>query len=131
MTPVRTSGPRAVETWLIFLIVAHSLGVAAFLLLFPDWSAEFGGWGTLSQRFFARQVGVFHLVVALGYLHEYLRYRGIALLVLAKTLAVIFLLSSWLLAGESAWAIPLSALGDGAMAAMAIVVHRWVRARRN
>jgi hypothetical protein len=125
------SGPRAIEAWLVFLIVAHSLGVAAGLLLLPDWSAEFGGWGTLSQKFFARQAGVFHLVVAFGYLYEYLRYRGITLLVLAKSVAVIFLLWSWLLAGESAWAVPLSALADGMMAVMVLAVHRWVKARRH
>ena len=113
------------ERWLIVLIALHSLGVGAALLFFTEWSAAFGGWGRIEPTFFARQAGAFHFVVALGYLLEYLRYRGIGLLLLAKSTAVVFLLSVTILGDGATWAVPLSALGDGLMAAAVILVHRW------
>ena len=117
--------PRRFERWLIVLIALHSIAVGIALLVFTDWSTDFGGWGPAEPRFFARQAGVFHIVVALGYLVEYLRYRGVGLLVLAKSIAVVFLLSASILGDGTTWAVPWSALGDGLMAAAVILVHRW------
>jgi hypothetical protein len=121
---VRLGTPRTIETWLVFLVGAHSVAVAVFLLFLPEWSAEFGGWGQVSPTFFARQVGVFHLVVAFGYIYEYIRYRGIGLLLIAKLMAVLFLVTWWIFSGEPVWAVPLSALGDGSMAVVVLLVHR-------
>lgn len=117
------------ERILVVLIALHSLAVGAFLLLLTDWGARFGGFGPVQPRFFAQQAGIFHFVVAFGYLYEYFRYRGIGLLLAAKCCAVVFL-SLIYLAGQHAWSVPLSAAGDGAMALVAWWVHRRVLAER-
>ena len=117
--------PRRIERWLVVSIAAHSLAVGVALLFFTDWSVAFGGWGTATPRFFARQAGIFHVVVALGYLFEYQRYRGVGLLVMAKSIAVLFLVAMTLLGDGATWALPLSAVADGMMAVVVVVVHRW------
>lgn len=120
-------GPwRRLEAWLVVLIALHSLTVAFFLLFLTQWGARFGGWGELSPLFFARQAGIFHVVVAAGYLIEWFRYRGVIFLVTTKAIAVVFLGAMYLLNGEP-WAVPLSAAGDAAMGLAVLVVHRRAR----
>ena len=116
-----------IERWLVVLVSAHSFAVGFFLLFLTRWGTGFGGWGEVEPLFFARQAGIFHIVVAVFYLIEFFRYRGVTLLVLAKTFATVFLLSMWLL-GEEAWSVPLSALGDAAMGVLVALVHRRARA---
>lgn len=113
---------RRMETWLVILISLHSYLVGIMLVFFSSWSAEFGGWEDPGTLFFMRQGGVFHLVVATGYLMEYFRHRSVSLMILAKSVAVVFLLSMSLQGG--AWAVPFSALTDGLMLIVVIVVHR-------
>ena len=115
--------PR-VETWLIVLIAIHSFVVALFLMFATRWGAAFGGWGEVSPLFFARQAGVFHVVVGVGYLHEYFRYRGVTFLLVTKVLAVLFLVSMMVVAEPAPWAVPLSAVADGLMAIVVYWVHR-------
>lgn len=83
------------------------------LVLFPDGATAFAGIGPVRPVFFARQAGVFHLVLAAGYLLE-LRRGGVTLLVAAKACAVVFLGLSWA-AGTPGWSIPFSAAADGLM----------------
>ena len=123
-----TTGRAAtLERWLVVLISIHSFAVGLFLLFLPDWSTVFGGWGEVEHRFFPRQGGVFHLVVAVGYLNEYFRHRTVSLMVIAKSMAVAFLLVMSFINEDQAWAVPLSAAGDGLMAVTVVLVHRWVR----
>ena len=114
---------RAVERWLVILIAIHSVAVGILLMFLPRWSAAFGGWGGVEPLFFIRQAGIFHLVVAVGYLLEYHHHRTVRLLVLAKSTAVVFLLAHTLL-GAAPWAVPLSAAGDAAMALVIAWTHR-------
>jgi hypothetical protein len=118
---------QRLETWLIVLIAIHSYAVGFFLLFFTRWGAEFGGFGTVTPLFFPRQAGIFHFVVATGYLYEYFRYREVGLLLLTKIFAVLFLVSMMMVAQPTAWAIPLSAVGDGAMALVTYLVHLKVK----
>jgi len=111
------------ERWLVHAIALHSLLVGAMLLLAPAWAARFGGFGEAWPLFFPRQAGIFHFVVVVGYLGEYHRHRGVSLLVTTKAIAVLFLGAAWL-AGEIAWSVPLSALGDGAMGLAVALAHR-------
>lgn len=122
----RRPDDSVLETRLIVLIAAHSAVVGILLLFATDWGVALGGWGTVEPPFFARQAGVFHIVVALGYLLEYFRYRGVGLLLIAKTIAVLFLTTSMVLEPQP-WVVPLSALGDGAMAFVVYLVHRRSR----
>lgn len=113
------------EKWLIVLIALHSLGVGAALMLAPRWVAGFFGWGEVTPLFFPRQAGIFHVVLALGYLLEYFRLRSILLLVTAKSAALVFLLSATVLT-ESPWVVPFSGISDGLMGLAAVIVHRRV-----
>ncbi|MEJ2085181.1 MAG: hypothetical protein P8Y44_05805 [Acidobacteriota bacterium] len=114
--------PR-IEDWLIVMIAVHSFTVGVFLLFFTRWGVAFGGWQDLHLTFFARQVGAFHFVVAIGYLLEYFRYREVTFLLLTKIIAVLFLVSM-MMVEPVPWALSLSALGDGLMALLVIFVHR-------
>lgn len=117
----------AAERWLVLLIALHSYLVGFMLLFFTAWSAAFGGWGEASPPFFARQAGAFHFVVATAYLIEYLRYRGVSILVTTKAFATVFLLGIALLDGEP-WVVPLSGASDGLMGLVAWQVHRLASA---
>jgi hypothetical protein len=125
-----SAGPdyRRLERWLIVLIALHSYAVGVFLLFLTRWGVAFGGWDNVSTLFFPRQAGVFHLVVATGYLIEYFRYRGIVLMVTAKLTAVVFLFGM-MAVGESSWAVPLSAVGDGLMGVAVLWIHRKASAQ--
>jgi hypothetical protein len=120
---IRRETWQRIEHWLIVLIAIHSYAVGFFLLFFTRWGADFGGWGEITPLFFARQAGIFHFVVATGYLIEYFRYRGVALLLTTKALAVIFLGAMWLIDGGP-WSVPLSLVGDALMGLVVFVVHR-------
>jgi hypothetical protein len=98
------------------------VGIA--LAAFPDWSTALAGFGPVRPVFFARQAGVFHLVLAAGYVAE-LRRGSVTLLVTAKAVAAVFLLGS-ALTGPSAWAVPFSGAADGVMG----LAVAWL-ARRN
>ncbi|MGC8723956.1 MAG: hypothetical protein ACP5VF_08800 [Acidobacteriota bacterium] len=111
------------ERWLVILIALHSAAVGLFLVAAPEWSATtLGGWSQVAPIFFPRQAGVFHLVLAAGYLIEYFQYRGITLLVTAKCIATLFLLASTL-AGGVPWIVSASGLGDGLMGISVILVR--------
>ena len=114
---------RAAENWLVVLIAFHSATVGFFLLFLTRWGTTFGGWGEVQPLFFARQAGIFHFIVALAYLGEWFKYRGVAILAMAKSFALVFLLTMFVVDGGP-WPLPLSALGDGAMAAVVLVVDR-------
>lgn len=114
---------RRLERLFVLLVAAHSFAIGAGLLFLTDWSVRFGGFGDVSPAFFARQGGIFHFVVATAYLIEHFRYRGVAILVSAKSFAVVFLAAMWVI-DPSAWSVPFSAAGDGAMGALALWIHR-------
>jgi len=112
------------ERIFVILVAAHSFAIGLALLAVPEWGGRFGGFGRLEPLFFARQGGAFHVVVAIGYLVEHLRHRTITLLLLAKTLAVVFLVTCTV-TSPVPWVVPMSAAGDGLMAVGALLIHRW------
>jgi hypothetical protein len=127
-----TSGPAALdlertERALVILIAVHSLVVGLFLVAVPEWGARFGGFGAVTPLFFARQAGAFHFVAATAYLVEYFRYQGVLLLVITKSVAVVFLLMTSV-QDSVPWVVPLSGLADGVMG-LAVVFLRRARGR--
>ena len=114
---------RRIETWLIVLIGIHSLVVGSMLVFAARWGLRFGGWGDVSPLFFAHQGGVFHFVVAFGYLWEFFRHRGIGLLLTAKTTAFVFLIVEFALFPVP-WAVPVSGVLDLLMGLVVLLVHR-------
>jgi len=111
------------ERWLILLVSLHSFAVGAILSLFPRFGLAFAGFGEATPMFFPRQAGVFHLVLAFGYLLEHFRYRGILLLLFAKGAAAVLLLSV-AATSDAPWAVPFSEAADGLMGAAVWAVHR-------
>jgi hypothetical protein len=97
--------------------------VGLFLTFATDWGARFGGFPSPTPLFFPRQAGAFHFVVAGVYLVEYLRYRGVGLLVMTKSMAVVFLLLT-ALPGPAPWVVPLSGVGDALMATAVVALRR-------
>jgi len=119
---------RRLERWLVVLIALHSYAVGFFLLFLTRWGVTFGGWDNVTTLFFPRQAGIFHVVVATGYLIEYFRYRGVVLMVCAKFTAVVFLFAM-MAVGDAPWAVPLSAIGDGLMGIVVVWIHRKANVR--
>lgn len=113
------------ERILILLIALHSIVVGIMLMFFAEWAVGFAGWSGAEPIFFIWQAGAFHFVLATGYLVEYFRHRTITLLLIAKSMAFVFLLGGSLLA-ETPWSVWFSGLADGAMAVVAFLVHRAV-----
>ncbi len=114
------------ERWLISLIALHSAIIGILLMAVPQWLLRFGGWQQgIEPVFYAYQAGIFHVVLAVGYLLEHRRYRGVSFLITAKTMALAFLLVVTAV-HEVPWAVPLCGLADGAMALLTWFVHRQV-----
>lgn len=114
------------ETLLIVLVAVHSLIIGASFFLIPNLLIRFGGWTVIEPLFFAHQAGAFHVALATAYLVEYFKYRGVTVIISAKSIALIFLLLEAVLEPVP-WAVPLSGVADGAMAAVVWWVHRKVR----
>ncbi|HVP68740.1 MAG TPA: hypothetical protein VMT17_15915 [Anaeromyxobacteraceae bacterium] len=109
-----------------YLVAAHSVAIGGGLAAAPDFATGLAGFGPVRPVFFARQAGVFHLVLAAGYVLD-ARRGSAAFLVTAKAIAVVFLAAA-ALAGVSAWAVPVSGAADGAMALVGLWL--WRRAAR-
>ncbi len=113
------------ERILIILISAHSFCVGLMLLFAAEWAVSFAGWAGADPIFFIWQAGAFHFVLATGYLMEYFRHGTISLLLLAKSIAFVFLMGGSLLVATP-WSVWFSGLADGSMALVAFLVHRAV-----
>lgn len=134
MTPTEVRSPRPSPSLAhdpgrlmgvtVTLIALHSLGVAAVLIFATEWGVRFGGWPELAPAFFARQFGVFHIAIAVAYLVEWFRYRGVTILLAAKAIGTLSLIdATWRYGGP--WSVPLSAVGDAAMGFLVFVLWRW------
>ena len=128
MPPSRAFPPspealEKLERALVVLIAVHSVVVGLFLTFATDWGARFGGFPSPVPLFFPRQAGAFHFVVAAIYLVEYFHYRGVGLLVLTKSLAVVFLFLT-AATDDVPWLVPLSGVGDGLMAVAVVLLRR-------
>ena len=118
------------ERLLITLISLHSIIVGAMFMLAPQWTMRFAGWQGIEPVFFAYQAGVFHIVLAIAYAIEQQRYRGVSILVTAKTIAFVFLMSATVI-DPLPWAVWSSGIIDGLMALVAWWVHRSVARQRS
>jgi hypothetical protein len=126
-SPASTPAARLLRVF-VALVSLHSIAVGLGLALLPGWAGSFSGFGAVTPVFFARQGGVFHLVLGIAYWVEHSRTGGVSLLVFAKCCATIFLGTTVALGDDVPWAIPVSALGDALMGLGAIWLHRRARA---
>lgn len=113
------------EQLLVFLIALHSASVGVMFLLLPQWTMRFAGWPGIEPVFFAYQAGIFHVALTLAYLMEYVRYRGVSILITAKIIAFVFLISATII-DPIPWAVWTSGILDGMMAVAVWWVHRNV-----
>ncbi len=114
---------KKLERILVALIALHSIGVGLALLFGIEIAAPLLGFGTVAPRFFAEQGGAFHLVLGTAYWLEYRVYGGVRLILFAKASAFVFLVLVSVLTAVP-WIVPLSAVADGAMGIVMLVVHR-------
>ncbi len=114
LTPPDHGGPGADEMAqlaLVAIAVAQGLMLGVWLSVFPGAALRAGGF-VAAPLFFVRWAGVLHAVLALGYGLEWMRFRRVTLLIVAKGITASFLAVTWL--GEGlpllmAIAIPLEA----------------------
>lgn len=124
-----TVGGRVdLERVLVILIAAHSVVVGLALLVVPRFAVTFGGWPGADPIFFIRQAGVFHFILATGYILEHVQTRGVILLLCAKSVAVVFLVGYWI-AAPVPWIVPFSGLADGAMGLSVLALRRQLKTR--
>jgi len=110
--------------WLLITLVAlHSAIIGVVFILAPNFTMQFGGWERIDPVFFGRQAGAFHIVLAAGYLMEFAKYRGVRLILIAKSFAFLFLLA-YTIIDPLPWAVPASGVIDGLMALVVWWVHR-------
>ncbi len=113
---------RRLEGVGVFLVALHSFVIGIMLMFTTAWVLDFAGWVEISNLFFPRQSGAFHVIMALGYFLEYRAQGTIRLMLLAKGTAVVFLLilSPW----KEAWSVPFSGIFDGLMLVGMAFIHR-------
>jgi hypothetical protein len=114
------------EWVLITLVALHSAIIGVVFILAPNLTMQFGGWERIDPVFFGRQAGAFHIVLAAGYLMEFACYRGVRLILIAKSFAFFFLLVYTIL-DPLPWAVPTSGVIDGLMALSVMWLHKKVQ----
>jgi hypothetical protein len=89
--------------WVLWLIAIHSICFGISLVVMPISVIEFFGF-RLSEKFFADQGGVFHLIVAVAYIWAAMdlknSFKLIVLSVVTKFTATLFLISYFLLVDQ-------------------------------
>jgi hypothetical protein len=119
--PVRAKpavdAPAAAEVAELALVlgaVLQGVCVGGWLALFPAMALSAGGFPP-APPFFVRWAGVLHLILAAGYALEWLRFRRVTLLILAKGATAFFLALAW--AGEGVpWLMVFATILEGGMA---------------
>ncbi len=110
-------------SFLFGLIALHSFLVGVGLVLHPPELIRMAGFQPVTEGFFPVQGGVFHILMSIFYLTVTLRKEGYRLLVhlsiLVKSGAFGFLLVYYLWVSPI-FAVLMSGIGDGAMAAVMI-----------
>ena len=116
--------PRSRLSLLLILVAIHSFCVGVGLIIRPAELMQLFGFGICYERFFPTQGGVFHIVMAVGYLmaaYDVDQYRCLVIFsIIVKILATVFLFT-YFIAVEQIWLVLMSGFSDGLMG-MAIYV---------
>ena len=111
---------------ILWIFVLHTTGVAIGLFVLPSEYLTYFGLEGYQGRFFQTQAGVFHLVLGLAYLLALFYWEKASVLiffaVVAKSIAVVFLVVYYLFL-EPAWIILFSAVGDGILGMLLLIVY--------
>lgn len=102
----------------LWIIAFHSFCVGVGLITAPSELFEFFGYSKCTERFFPTQGGVFHIVMAIGYIMGALRVHKtedlVVFTIIVKLCATVFLLI-YFIALKQTWLILFSGLSDGLM----------------
>jgi hypothetical protein len=123
-TQQREEGPGPVESAELVIVAAaaaQGLLVGAWLALFPEGALRVGGFPP-APVFFVRFAGVLHVLLAGGYALEYMRFRGVTLLVIGKGVTAFFLATAWVGDGLP-WLMVIAVFVEAAFASGAALVH--------
>lgn len=101
---------------LVVVVALHSAVIGVLLIIDGRWLFSQFGWIPDCDGFFFHQVGVFHIVLAVIYLTEFLRYRRVTTILIAKSVAFGFLLLEFALVSHEV-SVLLAGVGDGCLGA--------------
>jgi len=123
-------GPAEIALLLLVgLAVAEGALVGTWLCGLPALALRMGGFPP-APFFFVRWAGVLHLLLAVGYALEWLRFRRVTLLVAAKAVTAIFLLATLLAEGLPSLMILALGLEAGMALTGALLYRPADRSRR-
>lgn len=107
--------PRRRLSIILVLVAIHSISVGVGLIIRPAELMQLFGFGKCYERFFPTQGGVFHIVMAVGYLmaaYNVDKYRCLAIFsIIVKIMATVFLFT-YFIAVEQILLVLLSGIGD-------------------
>lgn len=110
--------PRKRLSLLLILIAIHSFCVGVGLIVRPAELMQLFGFGLCYERFFPTQGGVFHIVMAVGYLMAAYNvdenHSLIIFSIIVKIMATVFLFT-YFIAVEQIWLVLASGFSDGVM----------------
>jgi len=119
--------------WILWLVAIHSICFGISLVILPIRFIEFFGFH-LTEKFFADQGGVFHLIVAVAYIWAALdlenSFKLIVLSCTAKFVATVFLLSYFFFVDQK-WMVIFSGLADFLMGFAILVLYILYRKQVN
>jgi len=110
--------PRRRLSLILILVAIHSFCVGIGLIIRPDELMQLFCFGICYERFFPTQGGVFHIVMAVGYLmaaYNVDQYRCLVIFsIIVKIMATVFLFT-YFIAVEQIWLVLVSGFSDGIM----------------
>ena len=113
MEIIRNSRSRL--SLLLILVAIHSFCVGVGLIIRPSELMQLFGFGICYERFFPTQGGVFHIVMAVGYLmaaYNVDQYRCLVIFsIIVKIMATVFLFT-YFIAVEQIWLVLVSGISD-------------------
>jgi hypothetical protein len=115
-------GPEELaELALVVVVLAQGLLLGAWLGVFPAHALRVGGFPP-APGFFVRWAGILQTVLAAGYALEWIRFRRVTLLIVAKALTAVLLGVTW--AGEGLPLLMMIAVPfEGSMALAGALLH--------
>lgn len=111
---------------ILWVIAFHSFCVGVGLIVAPSELFELLGYTKCTERFFPTQGGVFHIIMAVGYIMAALKYPQsddlVVFIIIVKLSATVFLLI-YFIAVKQTWVILFSGISDGLMSFVVYLIY--------
>ena len=118
----KKGGAEIAEFALVISACVQGALVGAWLAIAPGMALRLGGFPA-APAFFVRWAGALHLVLATGYALEWMRFRRVTLMILAKAVTATFLAVVWTLDGVPTLMMVATFI-EGAIAVTAAMLKR-------